>query len=297
MDTLIVAGMHRSGTSLTTQWLSRCGVYEGDASVLPAAAISNPRGQFEDEDFVLLHESILYDNGLASSMVRGLAPLHVSGAREQIARELIRAREGHRLWGWKDPRTALFLRPWKRLLPDLRVLAVYRPPAAVVDSLLRRRQARARRERPASLLGRDGARWLLARTRVALRRSWWNLALVRHYAEVWARYNAEILEFAAEHPRDIVLLRIDRVREHSPKLIHALNARWDLDLQAVPIDGSFETDLLRDAGETSRRGALLARLSTRTAAVLRELERVERECLHELGLAPPGELTSERRPG
>ncbi len=285
MSTLTVAGMHRSGTSLTAQWLARCGVHVGDACALSAAAIGNPRGQFEDEDFVRLHESILRDNGLDSSMVRGLIPLHVSRAREDVARELIRVREGHGLWGWKDPRTALFLSLWKRLLPDLRVLAVYRPPDAVVDSLLRRRQARSRLERPASLLGLDGVHWLGARARVAIRRSWCNLAMVRRHAEVWARYNAQLVEFAAQHPRDAVVIRIDRLRDHSTELIRALNARWGLDLQVVTIESSFEASLLHDAGESSRKGALLARLSPTSAAVLRELERVERDSLYQLGLA------------
>jgi hypothetical protein len=285
LSTLIVAGMHRSGTSLTAQWLARCGVFEGDERALSAAVISNPRGQFEDEEFVRLHESILRDNGLSSSMVGGDAPLVVSAERERAARELIRARAAHPLWGFKDPRTTLFLGLWKRLLPDLRVLALYRPPAAVVDSLLRRRRARARRRRPVSLCSRDGVGWLLAWARVAVRRSWWNLALVRRQAEVWARYNAELLAFAAAHPRDLVLLRIDHLREHSTGLIRALNRRWGLDLRPVPIDASFEADLLRDAEETSRRGALLSRLSPRTAAVLRELDRLERECLRALDLA------------
>ncbi len=312
MRTLVVAGMHRSGTSLTARWLASCGLHAGEPESLSAAALANPRGQYEDEDFVRLHEAILRQNGFSSSMVGGNAALRVSPEHEEAARKLLQARQGGATalpfpvggatqggatappfpvsgatpacFGWKDPRTTLFLRFWKRLVPDLRVLAVYRPPAAVVDSLLRRRRARTRRKRPASLAGGAGIAWLLDSGRVALRRSWWNLSRVRAHAAVWARYNSELLEFAAAHPDDLVLFRIDRLREQGPGLIDALNARWGLGLRPVPIGSSFEAELLRDAEQTAGRGALLARLAPRTVPVQRELERIERDSRMRLGL-------------
>ena len=47
---LVVVGMHRSGTSLTTNWLQKCGLDIG--AKLEGKEFSNPDGHFEDIDFL-----------------------------------------------------------------------------------------------------------------------------------------------------------------------------------------------------------------------------------------------------
>jgi hypothetical protein len=47
---LCIAGMHRSGTSLVTSWLQRCGLQIDDGQLL-AANTGNPTGHFEDIEF------------------------------------------------------------------------------------------------------------------------------------------------------------------------------------------------------------------------------------------------------
>ncbi len=281
--TLVVAGMHRSGTSVTAQWLERCGLHAGEG--IATAVESNPRGQFEDHDFVRFHEQILRRHGFKSSLVGGAVPLHPDEEERRAALQLIESRTHRGLWGWKDPRTTLFLPFWKQLLPDLRVLGVYRPPAAVVDSLIRRRRSRQRRKRPATLLGKTGAVWLLRRSRSLARRSWLNLTLVREYADVWRRYNAELLAFARRYPDDLLLFRVDRLLERSEELVTALNGRWKLDLNPVPMRAVFDGGLMRPAARTLRRTALLRRLAPAVAAAERELAQLERSSFERLGVA------------
>ena len=60
-EQLIIAGFHRSGTSLVCQLLHRAGLFLGDE--LLGATFSNPNGHFEDAEVVELHERILADNG------------------------------------------------------------------------------------------------------------------------------------------------------------------------------------------------------------------------------------------
>jgi hypothetical protein len=60
-EQLIVAGFHRSGTSLVCQLLHRAGLFLGYD--LMGAAFSNPYGHFEDTEVHHLHEQILADNG------------------------------------------------------------------------------------------------------------------------------------------------------------------------------------------------------------------------------------------
>ena len=61
-NVLVIAGMHRSGTSLITHWLHDCGLQVGERLV--GAGTGNVEGHFEDEDFFLLHQQILIDNGV-----------------------------------------------------------------------------------------------------------------------------------------------------------------------------------------------------------------------------------------
>jgi hypothetical protein len=283
MKVLIVAGMHRSGTSLAANWLDRCGLYEGEE--LGRSAVANPVGQFEDEDFVAFHESLLRRNGWKSALVGGEAPLKTAPEDRDAGLELIGTRKTHAQWGWKDPRTTLFLAFWKTLVPELKTLAVYREPAAVVDSLLRRRRARVERKRPASLASGEGALWLAKRSRVGLRRSWLNPAAVRSYADVWRRYNAELIRFAGRHPDDLLLVRVDHLRKRSLAIVDALNRHWGFELRGAPIEEVFDADLLRAADRTSRRATLVRRLCPAVAGVERELAALEHRSHERLGLS------------
>src|SRR5689334_11363908 len=50
---LIITGMHRSTTSLITQWLRRCGLFIGERSP------GNAHSEVEDPDFLRVHEQLL----------------------------------------------------------------------------------------------------------------------------------------------------------------------------------------------------------------------------------------------
>ncbi|NJK60916.1 MAG: hypothetical protein HC918_12650, partial [Oscillatoriales cyanobacterium SM2_1_8] len=57
LSPLVVAGMHRSGTSLTASLLQTLGTHLGQTLV--AADRHNPKGYFEDLDFVTLQRQML----------------------------------------------------------------------------------------------------------------------------------------------------------------------------------------------------------------------------------------------
>jgi glycosyltransferase involved in cell wall biosynthesis len=139
---IIVTGMHRSGTSLLAALLSDMGVRMGEKLLAPDGW--NRRGYFEDVDFVEFHRSILTemvnlnnaghpDWGWTES-----GTLDTSGLRahKERARSLTAERSG--LWGWKDPRTTLFLKFWDEVLERNAVyVLVYRFPWEVAESMLR----------------------------------------------------------------------------------------------------------------------------------------------------------------
>src|SRR5450631_3600129 len=108
-DVLCITGMHRSGTSLTACWLERCNLPIADGRLL-GPGVGNPLGHFEDLDF-----SDLQDRAIkrAHGSWRATGPQSLSFNTSEVAaaeRLVARRNAAYQLWGWKDPRTVLFLR-------------------------------------------------------------------------------------------------------------------------------------------------------------------------------------------
>ncbi len=133
---LVIAGMHRSGTSLLAALASEAGFDMGGR--LLAAGPGNPGGHFEDLDFLDLHDAALAARGAAPFAVAPDFRFVPAAAELAAARELLRRRQAKPRWGFKDPRATLFLDFWAEVLPEARFLLLYRHPVAVVLSLLRR---------------------------------------------------------------------------------------------------------------------------------------------------------------
>ncbi len=134
---IIVAGMHRSGTSLTASLLADAGVHLGDQLLGPGHG--NPVGHFEDLEIYEFHQRVLMANGLGPEgfTTQGAIPIPDDLAAEaQLLAASRRRHDGP--WGWKEPRTTLFLDFWAELLPEARFLLIFRRPWEVVDSLFRR---------------------------------------------------------------------------------------------------------------------------------------------------------------
>lgn len=135
---VLLAGMHRSGTSLFARYLHETGVAMGDE--LYEDRSTNPYGHYEDVGFLTLQrEELARAFGGEDYLVA--ADFERSRDFETRARELLaerRGRYGEASWGWKDPRTTLFLDFWRGELPDARVVGLLRSPRAVVSSLCAR---------------------------------------------------------------------------------------------------------------------------------------------------------------
>ena len=132
---LILVGMHRSGTSLTANILEKSGLNLGERTL--NAAYDNPKGFFEDEDFLRLHIDILGNNKL-THLLEENKNIEVPFYLKQRAIKLIKQRSNLKYWGWKDPRTTLFLDFWNELIPNAKYLIIFRPYDDVVESLIRR---------------------------------------------------------------------------------------------------------------------------------------------------------------
>ena len=143
---LIIAGMHRCGTSLLALLLSKLGVSIG--SELLEADRDNPDGYQEDLKFQEMQRQ-WFHTALASHPQGfrdwGWNPdhsvsRHGNSSWKAGAEALLRQREVNSVgtyWGWKDPRTTLILPFWQDLRPELRLIGIYRTPWDLSDALQR----------------------------------------------------------------------------------------------------------------------------------------------------------------
>ncbi|MDF0553158.1 sulfotransferase, partial [Kamptonema sp. UHCC 0994] len=235
----IVAGMHRSGTSLTASLLQKVGVNIGENLVGPA--YGNVKGHFENVDFVEFHKAVLRSQGiddLGSTLQKEIA---VPDEYVEQAQNIIRKSKGYLLWGWKDPRTTLFLNFWLNLLPDANVIFVYRSPWEVVDSLYRR--------------ATDSS--LLNSPEMAVK--------------MWIHYNKKVLEFYQQFPERCFLAHVDAVGNKAEDFVATINNKFQVDLPAPPPD-NFEKSLLVNEILQTHRPSLIDRYFPEALVVYSELE-------------------------
>jgi hypothetical protein len=219
-DQLIIAGFHRSGTSLVSQLLHRAGLFLGYD--LMGATFSNPYGHYEDIEVYNLHEQILADNGHDWLVTRPFLPFVIEPRWRRMERIVQRRNAEHNLWGFKDPRVCLFMMVWKHLLPNARVLLVYRHFSDTTHSL-GRRQSVELFSHPAG-------------PERMYRRFWEepDLAL-----RMWLAHNELLLTFARTYPEDTLAVSIGMVQSGFP-VIKAINQRWGLGLDEIPISEVFD---------------------------------------------------------
>ncbi len=216
---IVVAGAHRSGTSVVAQALGWAGLYLG--SDLKGPTRHNREGYFEDLDIIRFHEEILSINGAAWDAVESLQALRVPEQHRAKARELLAKFGGQAVWGWKDPRTALFLDFWDGLLPHAHWPMVVRRPAEAVASMMRRGDLWRHTRNP------------ITRARMALR--------------LWIHYNRQMLDFAQGHRRRVVFILTPD--DFCPAQQEAVNRivlhQWAMPLQPVDFASVYIPGLMK----------------------------------------------------
>lgn len=241
---------------MTAQLLHRAGLFLGQ-DMLPKHR-SNPHGHFEDREIVRFHDRVLGDNGLDWQVDGSKLPVAGEEHRRQL-REIVAEREAaqgdaaQEMWGFKDPRVCLFMDTWKSLLPDARILIVYRDFVESTYSLQHR-----------------AANGLLYGTgNPAYHRRLWHepdLAL-----KMWTTHNRLLVDFADAYPEDTLAVSFDMLRNGFP-LIEVVNQYWGLSLREIPTSQVF------DAGATAESPGVQfvseERLIEETLEVWEELDRL-----------------------
>jgi hypothetical protein len=248
-QTLIITGMHRSGTSLVASLLQTAGVDIGSRLMPPAA--HNVRGYFEDTDLYHLSRQLL-----AACCPADLPGFHEIGwvdggeidldkaeAFREAARQLIARRRdlGSAIWGWKDPRTVMLLDFWDELIPAARYLFVYRrgwvSAASFAESL------------PTIFQGH--AHWPIA---------------------IWKQYNERLMAFFRKNRARCLLVCADAVVDNPEGFLHLVASRFALPLAETT--SPVEPALFRSAEGSAVVDAFLDRLRPDVATLFEELQRM-----------------------
>jgi len=206
---IVVAGMHRSGTSYLASILAAGGVAMGTRLV--EADVNNPRGYFEDKEFLAVNRELMLsctqdeaghrDWGWTETEAWDEDP---AAALMGPARELLAGHDNGHRWGWKDPRTTLVLDFWDELAKDAGLapdyLLVYRAPWDVADALQR-----------------TGVDVFLSNPEYGYR--------------IWTFYNRRLLDFRRRHAERTLLIAIEAVLAEPRRFTELLAARFGLELE------------------------------------------------------------------
>jgi len=236
---LVILGMHRSGTSLITQWLQACGLPIGDTLLGPETG--NDEGHFEDVDFVNLHRQLLVnrqlpDTGLCNNEVSALTE-----TEEQTVQAIIDEKNSkHEQWAWKDPRTCLFLDAYRKLVPGARYVIILRDYRAVVSSLLNRENKGLQRYY-------NSKGWLyklFLRMKRKYNREWVNKTYAKQYLETWIAYNEALLQHIHSLQQDkFVVVKYTELLEDDKPFFNCLKG-WQFNLAHKPFTSIFKQQMI-----------------------------------------------------
>lgn len=134
--TIIVLGMHRSGTSMIAGVLNILGVNMGKE--LMGKHPSNPLGHFEDLDFYKLNLRILGKAGGNWSNPPTREAILMQKKEFDLEIKSLVEKKNKGIWGWKDPRNSLTIELYLSYLKNPYFIVCYRTPEEVAKSLKRR---------------------------------------------------------------------------------------------------------------------------------------------------------------
>lgn len=243
---LVIVGMHRSGTSLLANYLNSCGLNIGDN--LLGATKHNKAGYYEDISFVRFHDRVMSEAGDSWYLETGRTSFPIDERLREIANTILAERSALPLWGWKDPRTVLFLDFWLDLCPHARFVFIYRKPAQVLQSLRERRDSKLQLQLPKGkcLFRYWKATWL------------------------WTQYNSLILDFMDRYPEKCLLFCLEDIAEVKTNVVEVIQNHFGIEgLKHSPLENIFHSEFLTQ--EASLFYRIWCRLTPRLCRIQKEL--------------------------
>jgi len=123
----IILGMHKSGTTMISQILHKSGINMGEFD----ESVSYDQGnQYEHQSCQAINLEILgCGNAHSLDVIKPVGSLpENSNVHSMIKKFAVSQDQLYAHWGFKDPRSCLSYLVWNKLLPEHKVIYVYRPP-------------------------------------------------------------------------------------------------------------------------------------------------------------------------
>jgi hypothetical protein len=215
MNVVIIAGMHRSSTSLFTQYMKQCGLYIG--SNLIGSNIDNKDGYFENATIVDIQQSIIQRKGFNifnSKTFKEFEEVDKIKIMEEVQRNKNNCNYC-KYFAIKDPRNSLFLDAWIDLYPQAKFIFIYRDCSEVVDSLIRRRTDREIK--------------------------FWPFLAVSS----WINYNEALIDFMKKNKDNTILISNNEFIDNSENVINQINKMLDLNLSYSDIKNIYKPHLTK----------------------------------------------------
>jgi len=199
-----ISGMHRSGTSLLSNYLKICGLnlngklLDGDSG--------NIRGYFENEEVISIHREIIEKNN-SHEFLRVFPDNYLlhENTLNRVSVFLDNLEEfsvDH--FAWKDPRSCLFLEYWEKSIEKrgekFYNIFIVRDPEEVIDSLIRRNTDSIIREKPYCGL------------------------------TSWIKYNEEIVKFYKKNVSSSIVVHLDEFLDQPNSVVSLINNKFGLKL-------------------------------------------------------------------
>ncbi len=219
---LFITGMHRSNTSLVAKAFHQAGLFMG-SNLLPASS-ANRDGYFEETSLIRFHDELLREEGYSFWNVTKPAKFlqEHSASRVTKAQQFIRQVLGDvEQGGFKDPRVSLFLPLWEKAVPAAKFVLIFRDPAKVAASIVKRGEFGKWRPLP--------------------------LWQAYHALKIWSAYNSCLLQFAQKCPDRCILMHApaDLSSKRGMQIEQLITEGWQFDLPALSLQGAINPKLVR----------------------------------------------------
>ena len=201
----------------------------------------NAKGFYENLDFVRFHEQVLESLGESRFGWTTKFDLQPPESFDALAAKVVDSSAQPTPWGWKDPRTTLFLSYWARRLPKANFVFVHRAPWEVIDSLYRR-----------------GDQEFQAAPRLAV--------------DTWTSYNRAILNFMDQNSDRGLVAALQTIVDDPGGFVERLNERFSLGLKK-PADDIFDEKLIERSTTKANQALIIQKFFPECMATYEELLR------------------------
>jgi len=235
--------MHRSGTSLTAQWLHKCGLNIGND--LMQAHFTNKDGHFEDMEFHDLHEEIFRAHDIPYGGFKNIDNFKPTKEEIEKLKKLIdKKNKKNEQWGWKEPRTCLFIEEYLQIIPNAKIVLIIRNYLEVINSLVNRR-IKIKHEN----IKKTG-RLSIFRLIIYKLKNEENdrKVLCEKFTKATIVYYKRLKKVKEKNHDKIIIIEFDKIIKNDNKIIQKLK-EWQFDIQNIPISTIFKNNYITSKPE------------------------------------------------